>query len=198
MPGAELTVILGYKGTVFRLPSHLRFVSKWTRVSDQSVIFLSVSWWYHLFTTPLAKHYILSFTTWLLSFICFVNIFNENDTKDLEGKKLSYLIIRTLNVVIKEFTFLFCKLFFLANFIIFCGVYRNCFCCDLRLQLLLSDLLNGEPQWIDGPVCHDCGIKFSVTTRKHHWWDMCTACRAFSRNITAVIMVSLSNEIAAM
>ena len=50
------------------------------------------------------------FTSWLLHFICFVNFFIENDTKDLEGKKLSYLITRTLNVVIKEFTFLFCKL----------------------------------------------------------------------------------------
>lgn len=37
-----------------------------------------------------------------------------------------------------------------------------------KLLYNLLDLLNGEPQWIDGPVCHDCGIKFSVTTRKHH------------------------------
>ncbi|KAJ7374098.1 Ankyrin repeat and FYVE domain-containing protein 1 [Desmophyllum pertusum] len=37
-----------------------------------------------------------------------------------------------------------------------------------KLLYTLLDMLNAEPQWIDGPVCHECTIKFSVKTRKHH------------------------------
>lgn len=37
-----------------------------------------------------------------------------------------------------------------------------------KLLYTLLDMLNAEPQWIDGPVCHECSIKFSVKTRKHH------------------------------
>lgn len=37
-----------------------------------------------------------------------------------------------------------------------------------KLLFTLLDMLSAEPQWIDGPVCHECGTKFSVTTRKHH------------------------------
>jgi len=37
-----------------------------------------------------------------------------------------------------------------------------------KLLFKLLDLLNVEPAWLDGPNCHECGVKFNVTTRKHH------------------------------
>eukprot|EP00795_Rhopilema_esculentum_P015608 gene15608-6884_t len=37
-----------------------------------------------------------------------------------------------------------------------------------KLLFRLLDLLNAEPAWLDGPNCHECGVKFNVTTRKHH------------------------------
>ncbi|CAJ0964118.1 unnamed protein product, partial [Mesorhabditis belari] len=49
-------------------------------------------------------------------------------------------------------------------------------------QLLfgLLDTLEREPRWAEGDTCSDCGVKFSITTRKHHCRHcgrvMCSKC----------------------
>ena len=35
--------------------------------------------------------------------------------------------------------------------------------------MLRSDMLNEEPPWTEGETCLECGVKFSISTRKHHW-----------------------------
>lgn len=75
------------------LLSHLKFVSKWTRANDQSVILFIC----YRMIPPLRlllphSRITTYFTSWLLHFICFVNIFNGNNTKDLDAKKVSYII----------------------------------------------------------------------------------------------------------
>ena len=37
-----------------------------------------------------------------------------------------------------------------------------------QLLFRLLDQLGREPRWSDGDVCSDCGVRFSLTTRKHH------------------------------
>ena len=36
-------------------------------------------------------------------------------------------------------------------------------------DLLFSDMLSQEPPWSEGEICIECGVKFSIKTRKHHW-----------------------------
>ncbi|GFR77311.1 vacuolar protein sorting-associated protein 27, partial [Elysia marginata] len=37
-----------------------------------------------------------------------------------------------------------------------------------QLLFKLLDMLSKEPPWSDGEMCLECGIKFSIKTRKHH------------------------------
>uniref|UniRef100_A0A6P8I0Z8 Rabankyrin-5-like n=1 Tax=Actinia tenebrosa TaxID=6105 RepID=A0A6P8I0Z8_ACTTE len=37
-----------------------------------------------------------------------------------------------------------------------------------KLLYSLLDLLDAEPPWSDGTNCHECSVKFTVKTRKHH------------------------------
>lgn len=43
---------------------------------------------------------------------------------------------------------------------------------------LSSDMLSKEPPWCDGSNCYECGAKFGVTTRKHHWLVLQLFCRS--------------------
>lgn len=31
------------------------------------------------------------------------------------------------------------------------------------------DMLSSEPPWSEGEICLECGVKFGIKTRKHHW-----------------------------
>lgn len=35
--------------------------------------------------------------------------------------------------------------------------------------LRLLDHLSQEPPWAEGDICLECGAKFGLTMRKHHW-----------------------------
>ena len=37
------------------------------------------------------------------------------------------------------------------------------------LSARLLDALSQEPAWCDGDNCMECGTKFGIATRKHHW-----------------------------
>jgi ankyrin repeat protein len=37
------------------------------------------------------------------------------------------------------------------------------------LYRLLDCVTNKEPPWAEADCCLECGIKFSITTRRHHW-----------------------------
>ena len=38
-----------------------------------------------------------------------------------------------------------------------------------QLLFRLLDFLGQEPKWGEGDCCEECGAKFGLTTRKHHW-----------------------------
>lgn len=98
-----------------RATFEIRFKMKKGLWLKTSAFYLIIPAFCHILfiTTPPAKNSILflettPFTSWLLHFVCFVSIFDWNDTKNLEAKKVSYLT-RTLNLALKKFTFLFCN-----------------------------------------------------------------------------------------
>ena len=41
-----------------------------------------------------------------------------------------------------------------------------------QLLVCLLEQLNEEPPWAEHDYCMECGNKFGITTRKHHWWDI--------------------------
>ena len=45
----------------------------------------------------------------------------------------------------------------------------NCQVATKQLLFRLLDSLNSEPKWGEGENCEECGTKFGITTRKHHW-----------------------------
>ena len=38
-----------------------------------------------------------------------------------------------------------------------------------QLLFRLLDSLGAEPKWGEGDLCEECGAKFGITLRKHHW-----------------------------
>jgi hypothetical protein len=38
-----------------------------------------------------------------------------------------------------------------------------------QLLFRLLDFLSQEPKWGEGDLCEECGAKFGITTRRHHW-----------------------------
>ena len=40
-----------------------------------------------------------------------------------------------------------------------------------QLLVRLLEQLSEEPPWADYDYCMECGSKFGITTRKHHWFD---------------------------
>ncbi len=48
----------------------------------------------------------------------------------------------------------------------------NCQVATKQLLYRLLDSLSAEPKWGEGDNCEECGTKFGITTRKHHWYGL--------------------------
>eukprot|EP00106_Octopus_bimaculoides_P020139 XP_014787581.1 PREDICTED: rabankyrin-5-like [Octopus bimaculoides] len=49
-----------------------------------------------------------------------------------------------------------------------CSIF-NATVASKQLIFKLLDMLSKEPPWCDGENCLECGVKFGIKTRKHHW-----------------------------
>ena len=38
-----------------------------------------------------------------------------------------------------------------------------------QLMFRILDKIHTEPTWLDSNFCQNCGIKFNISHRKHHW-----------------------------
>ena len=49
--------------------------------------------------------------------------------------------------------------------------------CEIYLNLI--DIIPREPPWGDSETCLECGMKFTITNRRHHWLEFCIICFVF-------------------